>query len=1076
VFSSDLQGISQCVTLNHRMWIKKRDKKIYELIPAEQMIGKRVQFQSGSSPINNSELEIKIDNIIYTGTQCDALLILFGLFIAEGWTYINEKDYICRIEFAANKPRVQEQLKKSCELLNLKYSMNDKTFKWYINNKGLTNEFKKYSVGAVNKYLPEWHTMLSERQAKILLNGLCLGDGHETTTSLHYFTSSIKLRDDVQILAQHAGYTAYYVARSDPGDYAVMTDGRKITTTCTAWDIGIRRKRLFPTLNHGHKKEQNGQTENIFDYEGKVYCLRVPSEVFLVRRHGRCSFTGNSSRHGQKGTVGNIIPECDMPFTSSGVKPDIIINPHAIPSRMTIGQLKETLLGKILLELGLFGDGTSFGDFDIQDIAKELLKVGYQAHGEELLYNGLTGEQHECSVFMGPVFYQRLKHMVNDKSHSRSIGPMVNLTRQPAEGRSRDGGLRFGEMERDCGDYRVPILLNCGLSVELGTMENANYNVLGFDKKSNQLINSKQKNFLYKGKRECVDVTFQDGRKIKFTANHKFLTSDNEWTEISKFVLNETKIKTGITYPLIKVQEEINTFASWKLCVGNLSLKVNDTNSYFEALSFARIIGYLCADGGIYFDSKSKLYNGVINLGHMIDVNNLLDDLNVFTIIKQEKFIRNNYYSVRIPNDLLYNIMKVKGITIGSKIKQPSKLPEFILDPNCPLPIVREFLGGLFGGDGHTCVLGLHRGKRDILSSISFSKSKKSDHLDSLIQMMNDIKTLLARFDIHKVTIQNLKETTHSKITHMDNKSQKSYQLTLHLDMDELIPFHDKIGFRYCCHKTQRLEAAVSYKRLRNEVTRQHNWLVAKVDELTNFSKIKQENPGKIVPTKKAIEQAVEELKKTEPLIHEYAIPSTHDITDHLIKGTQFGKFTSKNFPTAEEYLKEIGALDWFLNDDFNNKISHDYDEENDFDNSELETMEHDDDSCYGVTRECEGLPTMDLKVIDIRPAGVHDVYDIEVENTHSFLANGIVAHNCMISHGASRFTRERMYDVSDKYSVHVCKKCGIIASYNDKIHIHHCKTCDNRTDFAYLEIPYACKLLFQELNTMNVAPRFMLN
>jgi DNA-directed RNA polymerase II subunit RPB2 len=157
-----------------------------------------------------------------------------------------------------------------------------------------------------------------------------------------------------------------------------------------------------------------------------------------------------SSRHGQKGTVGNIIPEEDMPFTRNGVRPDIIINPHAIPSRMTIGQLKETLLGKVLVELGLFGDGTSFGELTVDEISNKLLELGYEAHGNELMYNGLTGEQIECSVFLGPVFYQRLKHMVNDKQHSRSIGPMVNLTRQPAEGRSRDGGLRFGEMERDC--------------------------------------------------------------------------------------------------------------------------------------------------------------------------------------------------------------------------------------------------------------------------------------------------------------------------------------------------------------------------------------------------------------------------------------------------------------------------------------------------------------------------------------------------------------------------------------------------------------------------------------------------
>ena len=157
-----------------------------------------------------------------------------------------------------------------------------------------------------------------------------------------------------------------------------------------------------------------------------------------------------SSRHGQKGTIGNIIPEKDMPFTKSGIRPDIIINPHAIPSRMTIGQLKETLLGKVLVELGLLGDGTSFGDLDVPSICKELQSLGYESNGNDILYNAMTGEQIDASVFIGPVFYQRLKHMVADKQHSRSIGPMVNLTRQPAEGRSRDGGLRFGEMERDC--------------------------------------------------------------------------------------------------------------------------------------------------------------------------------------------------------------------------------------------------------------------------------------------------------------------------------------------------------------------------------------------------------------------------------------------------------------------------------------------------------------------------------------------------------------------------------------------------------------------------------------------------
>lgn len=157
-----------------------------------------------------------------------------------------------------------------------------------------------------------------------------------------------------------------------------------------------------------------------------------------------------SSRHGQKGTLGIVLPEEDMPFTQDGIKPDIIINPHAIPSRMTIGQLKETLVGKVLVSLGLFGDGSSFNSFPVEDICSELTKCGYEKNGNEVMYNGMNGEQIETSIFIGPTFYQRLKHMVNDKVHSRNDGPKVVLTRQPAEGRARDGGLRFGEMERDC--------------------------------------------------------------------------------------------------------------------------------------------------------------------------------------------------------------------------------------------------------------------------------------------------------------------------------------------------------------------------------------------------------------------------------------------------------------------------------------------------------------------------------------------------------------------------------------------------------------------------------------------------
>jgi len=777
-----------------------------------------------------------------------------------------------------------------------------------------------------------------------------------------------------------------------------------------------------------------------------------------------------SSRHGQKGTVGNIIPECDMPYTQNGVRPDIIINPHAIPSRMTIGQLKETVLGKVLVELGLFGDGTAFGDFEVSEICNLLLKAGYEAHGNELLYSGLTGEQVECSVFMGPVFYQRLKHMVNDKSHSRSIGPMVNLTRQPAEGRSRDGGLRFGEMERDCQDENTPIVTTNGLSILIKNMASCDSEVLGWDEKTGRMIPSKQTGFLYKGERECIQLTFEDGRTNICTPEHPVLTSDNKWIKAKDLIVGEQRVKSSVTYPVADFNEEMRVCAGWNLRVGDLLFETDNMENYKKTLVLAKLLGYLITDGTIW---KNKgYYSGEVFLGHMIDVNSFIDDLKLLCNVKQTNFKCKNLFCVRIPSILLNHIVQLDGILVGKKVTQSATLPEFILDPNCPLPIVREFLGGLFGGDGHTCVLGMHRGKRDILSSISFSQTKNKLHLDSLTKMMNDIKYLLSRFDIRNVTIQNFKETSRSKNKTANNESSRNYQLTLHLSLDELIPFHDKIGFRYCCHKSQRMEAGVSYKRLRNEVIRQHNWLVNRVDEITNFKKLKTENPNKIVHTKQAIECAIKELQQIEPMIHEYAVPTTHDLTDHLIKGTKFTSFRSSGFPTAEDYLKQIGAYEWFLEaepEKFN-----DIDLTEEINECEEINRENKCKTCYGVDRTYEGLPTMNLKVIDIRPAGVHPVYDIEVDETHSFLANGIVAHNCMVSHGASRFTKGRMYDSSDKYSVYVCKKCGLIASYNDKMHIHLCHTCGNRADFAYVEIPYSCKLLFQELNTMNIAPRLL--
>lgn len=443
MYSLKSQQVDLVTTMNHKMYVKKRDRKSFELLEAKDVNGKRVSYKKNG--INNQrELEsFKVPNSEKILNMNDFLVFL-GIWFAEGWTDKHNK----RITISVNKKIVQTEIERVCNSLDIhiiKY--NDK---WHMHQIEIYNYLKDFSNGAVNKSLPRWVFNLNRDQSRILLESMLKGDGYKTkSNTCKYFTSSKQLKDDVQQLALHCEWSANIYERDMTGPYSINSKGKEIIPTTQAYEVSIIKNKNSPTINHGHVKTQNGQKEEIIDFKGKVYCLEVPSHIFYVRLNGKPVWTGNSNRHGQKGTLGILLPQKDMPFTEEGIVPDLIMNPHSIPSRMTVAQLIECVASKIAAIKGEFVDGTPFNNYDVTQLPEILEKLGYKPYGTETMYCGITGKKMKSEIFIGPTYYMRLKHMVLDKVHSRSIGPRQALTRQPLEGRSRDGGLKIGEMEKD---------------------------------------------------------------------------------------------------------------------------------------------------------------------------------------------------------------------------------------------------------------------------------------------------------------------------------------------------------------------------------------------------------------------------------------------------------------------------------------------------------------------------------------------------------------------------------------------------------------------------------------------------
>lgn len=404
--------IDLMVTKNHNMWVKLENSE-YKLIHAERIFNLTAQYHKSISSYDNKSRS-NYYNISRDGRHfilpkhgmnstkeldMNRWLNFLGIWYSTGYTHSNS---VC---FVILEERIKNYLTELCQKLGFNLICEDNIYEKYCIRDSQLAEYLNSYVDIVNNQFPKWIWGLTTEQCQSFVRGLCLED-QNSNNNWCYNTNFKNLADEFQRLCLHAGWACNINERDESKEFIIRRSYQMI----------VNKTMLNPIVNNMNKKDE--KDDSYVNYNGKVYCCNVDSEgngIIYVRRNGKSCWSGNS--YGQKGTAGILLPAIDMPYTADGIRPDIIMNPNAIPSRMTIGQLIESLVGKVGALEGTDCDGTGFEEHDFEYVKNKLKEYGYDENGYEYLYNGMTGEKLKVQIFIGPVYYLRLKHLVADKIH-----------------------------------------------------------------------------------------------------------------------------------------------------------------------------------------------------------------------------------------------------------------------------------------------------------------------------------------------------------------------------------------------------------------------------------------------------------------------------------------------------------------------------------------------------------------------------------------------------------------------------------------------------------------------------------
>jgi aconitase A len=474
------------------------------------------------------------------------------------------------------------------------------------------------------------------------------------------------------------------------------------------------------------------------------------------------------------------------------------------------------------------------------------------------------------------------------------------------------------------------------------------------------------------GMRDCVSVVLQDGRTLVCTPDHEILSADGRWLRADRLSLGRDRVVVGLEAPLDEVGPDE---ANYRLHAGDFTFALQAPEERQRILAFARLLGHLLSDGSI-----SESGQGRMTVGQVLDREMVLDDVERIT---GKRPIASRYddrkWTIVLPKELTAAASALPGVRVGRRIDQPATLPEFVLDELCPVAIVREFLGGLFGADGWAPVL--HRlSEREedaVLEPPAFSQTAKPEHTRALREMMDKLLRLLGRCGVKTDGAQVLEYPTRRSTSSYPAARDGVPRSEVRLRLPDGLSFVERVGFRYCADKALRASAAAVYWRTLDKIHEQRQWMSSRLqahhheNPASSFSQARRTAAAELVRRETAVFPHYSLLEGYDRFAR---LPSRTDRRFRPLHRDACG------FPSPVELFRQVGVREWFAPLRSRGKT--------------------DTAKRYCVEKDSLTLPTIALLVVDRRPAGEREVFDLSVRGPHAFMASTMGVHNCIGNSG----------------------------------------------------------------------------